>query len=122
MNKPMLGLLLGTILGLIDGISAPWGLNDPELWNGLLGIVIGSTFKGLVAGILIGVVARSSDSFPLTVAFGVLLSGALAFLVAYLQGKYYLRITLPGAVLGAMVGFITQKYGLGPRPRTAETR
>ncbi|MCG3128038.1 MAG: hypothetical protein CHACPFDD_02912 [Phycisphaerae bacterium] len=119
MNKPMLGLLLGTVLGLIDGISAPWGLNDPELWDGLLGIVIGSTFKGLVAGILIGAVARVSDSIPITVVFGILVSSAFAFLVAYLNGKYYLRITLPGAILGAMVGYVTQKYGLGPRRRAA---
>lgn len=111
MNKPLLGLLLGTILGAIDGVTAPLGLNDPEVSNGLIGIVIGSTFKGLVAGVLIGLVARVTNSTPTTIVFGILVSGFFAWLVAHLQGKYYLRITLPGAILGALVGFAVQTYG-----------
>lgn len=115
MNKPLLGLILGTVLGALDGLSAPWGLNDPKLWEDLAGIVIGSTIKGLVAGVLIGLVARYSNSTVLTIAFGILVSGAFAFGVAMMQGGYYLRITLPGALIGAMVGFATQKYGAMPR-------
>jgi putative effector of murein hydrolase LrgA (UPF0299 family) len=44
-----------------------------------------------------------------------LLVGAfLAFLVAYMQGKYYLEIMLPGSIAGMLVGFATQKYGQTP--------
>ncbi len=114
MNKPLLGLLLGALLGLFDGVSAPWGLDDPEVKAGYLGIIMGSMFKGLLAGVLIGVVARRTNSTPITLVFGVLLSAALAFLVAFLQGKYYLRITLPGAVLGAIIGYAVQRYGRSP--------
>lgn len=117
MNKPLLGLILGTVLGALDGISAPWGLNDPKLWADLTGIVIGSTVKGLVAGVLIGLVARYTNSTAVTVVFGIVVSGAFAFLVAYMQDQYYLRITLPGALVGALVGFATQKYGVTP-PRS----
>lgn len=118
MRKPLLGLLLGAGLGLIDGVSALWDAQyDPQVRAGIAGIVIGSTFKGLLAGLAIGFVARRWNSLPVTLVFGVVLSGALALLVAFLQGKYYLRITLPGAILGAIVGFAVQKYGAGATPR-----
>jgi fatty-acid desaturase len=51
MNKIVLGLLVGGILGVFDGLSA-WF--TPAVRAQLLGIVIGSTVKGLIAGILIG--------------------------------------------------------------------
>jgi hypothetical protein len=46
MNKALLGLLLGGILGVLDGLSA-WF--TPAVRNQLLGIVIGSTVKGLIS-------------------------------------------------------------------------
>jgi hypothetical protein len=121
MSKPLLGLLLGAVLGLIDGISAPWFLKEPDLSevrNGMIGIIIGSTFKGLLAGLITGYVARKTNSLGWTLLVGIGLSAALAFLVAFLQGKFYLRITLPGAVLGAIVGYAVQRYG-GPAARAA---
>ena len=51
MNKIILGLVLGAVLGAFDGLTA-WF--TPEARSQLLGIVIGSTIKGLIAGILIG--------------------------------------------------------------------
>ena len=51
--------------------------------------------------------------------FGLLVGGVLALLVAAMQDKYYLRITLPGAVLGAIVGFATQRYGARRAERAA---
>jgi hypothetical protein len=108
MNKPVLGLLLGGILGVFDGFSAL--ISAPETRPEIVGIVIGSTFKGLLAGLLIGFFARKVRSLPLGILFGLLVSGALAFLVARLQGKYYLEIILPGSLLGIIVGYATQKY------------
>lgn len=115
MNKPLLGLLLGTVLGLVDGASA-WidAQTDPEVRAGMLGIVLGSTFKGLLGGLIIGFFARQVRSWGATIVFGALVAGALAFLVAFLQNKYYVRITLPGAIMGAIVGFAAQRYGAGP--------
>lgn len=112
MGKPLYGLLLGGVLGGFDGltalISAP---NDPAVQAGIVGIVIGSTFKGLLAGVATGFFAKRYNSLPLGMAFGLLIGGSLAFLVACMQGKYYLVITLPGALLGMIVGYATQKYG-----------
>ena len=49
MSKVMLGLLLGAILGAIDGLSA--GFYDAVTKDQLLGIVFGSTGKGLLTGL-----------------------------------------------------------------------
>ena len=108
MNKPVFGLLLGGCLGIFDGLSAL--VSAPETAPQIGGIVMGSTIKGLLVGVAIGLFARKVRSVPLTVVFGVVLSAALAFWVAYMQGKYYLEIILPGSVLGAVVGYATQKF------------
>jgi multisubunit Na+/H+ antiporter MnhF subunit len=44
------------------------------------------------------------------VIFGVVVSGFFAFLVAQMQHKYYLEIILPGAIVGLIVGYATQRH------------
>ena len=107
MNKPVFGLLLGGALGILDGLTA-WF--TPEVRAGLLGIVIGSCFKGLVAGLMIGFFAKKVQSLWLVAAFGLIVGMFFAFLVANMQGKYYFEIMLPGSLVGAITGFATQKY------------
>jgi hypothetical protein len=109
-NKPIFGLLLGGALGVLDGLTA-WF--TPDVRPGIIGIVIGSTFKGLVAGICIGWFANKVRSLPLGVMFGLGIGMLLAFLVAAMQpeGKhYYFAIMLPGSLVGAIVGYATQKH------------
>jgi len=114
MNKPVLGTLLGGILGIFDGLSAL--ISEPSVAPEIVGIVIGSTFKGLVAGALIGWFARKVDALGPTILFGLVVAGAFAFLVAYMDGRgYYWQMMLPGCVLGIIVGYATQKYGRGPQ-------
>ena len=112
MHKAVLGLLLGGVLGVLDGLSA-WF--TPEARPMLLGIVIGSTIKGLVAGVLIGWFARKVDSVPWGLVFGLGIGLVLAFLVAVMPSAtgehYYFEIMLPGAVVGLIVGWATQRYG-----------
>lgn len=108
MNKPLFGLLLGGILGIFDGLSALF--SAPETAPGIVGIVIGSTIKGLIAGVLIGYFARKVNSLLLGILFGLLVGAFLAFWVAFLQGKYYLEIMLPGSLVGVIVGYATQKH------------
>ena len=116
MNKPMLGVLLGAVLGLIDGACA-W-FYGPEIQAQIAGIVIGSTFKGLITGLVAGLVARKLRSLPIGIAIGLLVGLALSFSVASMgdeSGKhYYWEIMLPGSLLGAIVGFATQRYGRAP--------
>ena len=113
MNKILLGLLLGGVLGAVDGASA-WFTREvrPEMMT----IILGSTFKGLVGGILIGFFARKVKSVPLGILFGLLIGALLAFAIAAMPdaitGKhYYKEIMIPGSIVGLIVGFATQKYG-----------
>ena len=116
MNKPMLGLILGGVLGMFDGLSALISApNDPAVRDGIVGIIIGSTVKGLIVGVITGLVARKYNSLAATLACGLGLGFALAALVAVLQGSHYLEIILPGTLVGAIVGFTTQKYGVPQR-------
>lgn len=118
MNKPVFGLLLGGVLGIFDGLSAL--VSAPETRPEIVGIVIGSTIKGLMAGVVIGLFARFVKSLPLTILFGLFVGASLAFWVASMQGKYYLEIMLPGSILGIVVGYATQRYaGRGKTPAAA---
>src|SRR5438128_5549727 len=112
MNKVWLGLALGGILGIFDGLTA-WF--TPEARAQLLGIVIGSTVKGLIAGILIGYFAKKVNSLPLGLLFGLSIGLLLAYAVAAIpnpEGKhYYFEIMLPGGIVGMIVGYATQRFG-----------
>jgi hypothetical protein len=110
MNKILVGVILGTVLGFFDGWTA-WF--TPEVRAGIVGIVIGSTIKGLVAGALIGFFARKVNSLPLGILFGLGVGLLLAFFVAQMQHKYYFEIMLPGGLVGLIVGYATQKFGQG---------
>jgi LytS/YehU family sensor histidine kinase len=113
MSKVWLGLLLGAALGAIDGLSA--GFYPFITANDLAGIVVGSTFKGLVTGVVAGWYARRSRSVAKGVALGLVVGLVLSYAVAAMgDGKgnhYYVEIMLPGTALGAIVGFATQRYG-----------
>ena len=111
MSKPLIGIVLGAILGAIDGLTA-WF--TPAVRDQLFGIVVGSTVKGIIAGIAIGFFAKKFHSLPLGILFGLAVGAFLAFLIALLQGGYYLEIILPGSLVGLIVGFATQKYGKAP--------
>ena len=112
MNKIVLGLLVGGILGIFDGLSA-WF--TPAVRAQLLGIVIGSTVKGLIAGILIGYFAKKVNSLPLGLLFGLSVGLLLAYAVAAMPdptGKhYYFEIRLPGGIVGMIVDYATQRFG-----------
>ena len=104
MNKPLFGLVLGGLLGILDGMTA-WF--TPDARPQMVSIIIGSTFKGLIAGVLIGWFARKVNSLPAGIVFGLTVGLLLAFAVAAMPsptGKhYYFEIMLPGAIVGAIV-------------------
>jgi hypothetical protein len=114
MNKAVLGILVGGILGAFDGLSALF--SAPEVAPEIMGIVIGSTFKGVVVGLIAGFFARKVDSVPLGIVVGLVAGLGFAWLIASqpdgLTGKhYYWEIMLPGSLAGAIVGYATQKFG-----------
>ncbi len=112
MNKPVFGLIIGGALGALDGLSSL--VSAPEVAPQLAGIVIGSTFKGLVAGIIIGAFARKVNSLKWGIIFGFAVGLLLAFLIAAMPdeqgGHYWIEIMLPGSIVGLIVGYATQRY------------
>ena len=111
MNKVVYGLLLGAVLGAFDGMTA-WF--TPAVRDQIMGIVIGSTFKGLVAGACTGYFAKKVNSLPLGILSGLAIGMFLAYLVAAMPNPsgqhYYFEIMLPGSIVGAIVGFATQRF------------
>ncbi len=117
MSKVILGLILGGALGVLDGLSSLLSAgDDPAVTEGIVGIVIGSTFKGLVGGVMTGFFAKKYQSLPVGILFGLCVALFFAYLIAAMQGKYYFEIMLPGGIMGAIVGFATQQYGLSSKP------
>jgi uncharacterized membrane protein YeaQ/YmgE (transglycosylase-associated protein family) len=112
MNKPVVGIVAGAVLGFIDGATA-WF--TPAVRPFMTGILLGSTVKGLVVGVLCGLFARKVHSNPAGIALGAVLGLIFAYIVAAMPSEtgdhYYLEIMLPGFVVGAITGFLTQKLG-----------
>jgi hypothetical protein len=81
----------------------------PQEAPNIVGIVIGSTFKGLVAGLIIGLVAQRIQSTAVTVGVGLVVSGLFAYLVT-IGSPYLWEIVLPGSVVGVIVGFAAARY------------
>lgn len=109
-NKVVIGLALGAILGIFDGLTA-WF--TPEARIKLAGILVGSCFKGLLTGLAAGFFARKVHNVPLGILAGLIVGMALSAAVAVNEGSHYFEIILPGSILGVIVGFATQKL---PRP------
>ena len=106
-------MLLGGVLGIPDGLSALVSAgDDPNIRAGIGAIVIGSTVKGLITGVLIGWFAKKVSSLPLGILFGFAIGTLLALGVSLMQKAagqppYYWQIMTPGAILGIIVGYAT---------------
>jgi hypothetical protein len=122
LNRPVLGLLVGGVLGIFDGLSAL--ASAPEIREQIAGIVVGSSFKGLIAGLITGLIARKLASSRAGVLVGtavaIVVTAPIAHLNAQASGQpsYYWKIMLPGALVGAIVGYVTMRYGRPPRAAT----
>jgi hypothetical protein len=116
MNKPILGLVAGGALGVADGLTAL--ISAPEVAPAIVGIIIGSMGKGLVAGILIGWFAKKVNNLAAGIVFGLAMGAlfALPFALATDPNtgeQYFWEILIPGSMVGLIVGFLTQRYGTG---------
>jgi len=119
MNKALLGMVVGGVLGVFDGLTA-WF--TPEVRTQMAGIVVGSTVKGLIAGVLIGYFARKVHSLALGIVFGLCVGLLLAYGVAAMNpgpNHYYFEIMLPGGIVGTLIGYATQRFGQGSPTRAS---
>jgi hypothetical protein len=109
LTKPMLGLATGGTLGLLDGLS---GFLEPSLAPVMGSVITFSLLKGLVAGIAIGYFSQRVRSMPVGIFAGIAIAAALSLLVILRAGMaLFWEILLPGMLLGAIVGFATQRFG-----------
>ena len=106
MNTPTLGVVVGAVLGLLDGLSA-WVY--PEARPMMMAIVLGSTIKGLLTGLAAGLVARWRQSLGLGIAVGVAVGFVLSTLASAGQPDQYWAIVLPGMLVGAIAGIATNR-------------
>jgi len=109
MKKPVFAMALGGILGVFDGLTAL--VTAPEIAPQIVGIVLGSTFKGVIAGLAIAMFERKVKSLPLGILFGLAVGLFLAWLVTLGERpEYFWKIMLPGGVVGLIVGYATYTY------------
>jgi len=121
LNKVLVGVLFGLGLGALDGATA-WFY--PEVRSMMAGIMVGSSIKGMVVGVLCGWFARRVQSMKWGIVAGAALGLLFAFLVAAtdtVNGRHpYLEIMMPGFVVGAMIGFLTQRLGISALAKKGE--
>ena len=116
-TKPMLGLLLGGTLGLLDGLS---GFFEPSLAPVMGSVITFSLLKGLLAGVATGYVSQRVHSMLLGILAGMGIAAALSLLVILRAGMaLFLDIMIPGLLLGLIVGFATQRFGQNGKPSIA---
>ena len=108
-SKPVLGLLVGGTIGLMDGLS---GFLYPKLAPVMTSVISLSLLKGLVSGAAIGYVSMKLHSMLLGILAAVGIAAALSLLLILHAGLALLwDILLPGMLLGVIVGFATQRFG-----------
>jgi hypothetical protein len=108
-TKPMLGLVVGGTLGLLDGLS---GFFEPSLAPLMGSVITFSLLKGLLAGIATGYVSQRVHSMLLGILAGIAIAAALSLLLILHSGmSLFWDIMIPGLLLGLIVGFATQRFG-----------
>jgi hypothetical protein len=105
-NKLVFAVVLGGILGIFDGLTA---LFTPEVRSQIVGIVIGSTVKGVLTGVIIGLFARWVHSLLWGTLFGLAVGAFFAYLILLMNPGHTLNIMLPGSLVGLIVGYAAQQ-------------
>ncbi len=113
MKKIGFAMLAGAVLGAFDGMTA-WF--EPAVRDQIGTIVMLSSLKSVIAGLLIGVFACFVKKPFAIASFGLATGLLLAFLVAMSPDPttgehYYAQIMIPGAIVGLLVGYATARYG-----------
>jgi peptidoglycan/LPS O-acetylase OafA/YrhL len=113
MSKPLIGVIVGLVLGALDGVSALF--YGPEVKAMITGIIVGSSIKSMIAGLVVGLVARKAASRRTVLITGLVAGFVLALAVAAMPGEngehYWLEIIIPGTFVGFILGYVTDRYG-----------
>lgn len=107
MRKVLFATLLGGFLGIFDGLTA---LFTPEVRDQIAGIVVGSTIKGILTGVIVGYFAKRVHSLALGTVFGLAVGAFFAYLILLMNPGHALNIMLPGSLVGLIVGYTAQKH------------
>ena len=113
MKKIGIAMGVGAILGAFDGLTA-WF--TPAVRDQVGTIVMLSSLKSVIAGLLIGLFACFVKKRAAVMAFGFVVALLLAYLVASSPDPntgehYYAQIMIPGSIVGLLVGYATVRYG-----------
>lgn len=119
MGKPLFGLIMGGTLGIFDGLTAL--ISAPEVAPQIMTIVIGSMGKGLLGGLVIGIIAKRLDNLLLGILAGLVVSTLITLPIALATDpntgeQYFWEILIPGMIVGLLVGYATQRH----QPRTTQ--
>ena len=107
MKRVPLGLVAGGGLGLLDGLSA---FLIPEARGMMTEIIVWGTAKGLVTGLLVGVIACRVEGIGKNVLAGGAVGAVLSLLAAISTGSY-VEIVPTGIVIGLLAGLVVSKWG-----------
>jgi hypothetical protein len=108
-SRVLFGLILGGFLGLIDSFCEFLSRN---LAAKMFDVLLASTGKGLLCGLIIGLVNFRQRSPLVSVLTGMAIAAGLTYLVVLRTGKeLQWSVLLPGTLLGLVVGFATQSFG-----------
>ena len=116
MKKIGFAMLIGAVLGALDGATA-WFTPAVRDQKGMVAtIMMYSSLKSVVAGLLIGIFAIYVKKEVAVAVFGFAIGLLFAYLVALAPDPttgqhYYLQIMIPGALVGLIVGYATARYG-----------
>jgi uncharacterized membrane protein len=110
MRTPIVAIMAGAVLGLLDGLSA-WVY--PEARAMMIPIVAGSTIKGVITGLVVGLIAQGRRSAILGIVIGAAVGFTLSALAAIGEPDHYWSIVLPGMLVGVIVGVIAQRRRVG---------
>ena len=118
MKKIGFAVIAGAVLGAFDGLTA-WF--TPAVRDQVGTIVMLSSLKSVIAGLVIGVFATYVQKRFAVAIFGLAVGLGLAYLAAMTPDAktgqhYYGQIMVPGAIVGLLVGYATARYG---SPKTA---
>ena len=111
MKNVIYAVVLGAILGALDGLSSAYEFGFGQKVLTIAGL---SSIKSLVVGLVVGVMACYVRNKGVVIATGVLVALAFAYLVASQPDpdtgeKYYAHIMGTGGLVGLIVGYATVK-------------